>query len=70
MIKIDMDKMGEVVAQAIRCVNLYGEFDPHETIEGGKIIARTAIKAFCKELPYTGRSHPIYEQLLEYGKDA
>lgn len=76
---LDKDKMIEEVAQAIRLVNLYGNNDGHEFLEGSRKIAKAAIKAMCAGLPIVSSKEGIlkrasdemniYNQLLSWGKD-
>jgi hypothetical protein len=74
MTNIDKDKLIEVMAKAVRSVNLYGEFDPHERIAGSEKIAEAALKAICKGLPefddILGEDEliDIYNQLKAIGK--
>jgi hypothetical protein len=73
--KIDKQKLIDAGAVAIRNVDLYGDFDPHEYIEGSTKLAEAALTAIVRELPELGNIHHeglyalvLYKQLKEMGK--
>jgi len=77
---IDKNKLIEVIAEAVRLVNFYGEHDAHESLVGSQIIAAAALQAICRELSdmlevkhFGGQEFgcyvELYNQLKEIGND-